>query len=143
MDLNHRPPGHEPGELPSAPPCNISISKKRTSPATNLPPIIDRWGRLREKCADTVLRGHGETNLLREDHTTLLGSIATTFLKFSSASDLLYYKSIANKIYEYIENKGFLFEWGSRGPEFESRHSDQKVAETCKKSQVSATFFVF
>lgn len=95
MDLNHRPPGHEPGELPSAPPCNISTSKKRTSPATNLPPIIDRWGRLREKCADTVLRGHGETNLLWKNHTTLLGSIATVFLKFfycrSKALLLTYY----------------------------------------------------
>ena len=32
-------------------------TKKRTTPATNLPPIIDQWGRLREKYAVTYSVG--------------------------------------------------------------------------------------
>lgn len=32
-------------------------TKKRTTPATNLPPINDQWGRLREKCAVTYSVG--------------------------------------------------------------------------------------
>lgn len=54
-ESNRRPLGNEPSKLPTAPPRRIA--KKRTSPATNLPPIIDRWGRLREKCADTYSVG--------------------------------------------------------------------------------------
>ena len=41
-------------------PQTILRRKKRTSPANAKPPIIDRWGRLREKCAAPQIRAPRE-----------------------------------------------------------------------------------
>lgn len=42
---------------------------------------------------------------------------------------LFYCNHIITKTAETVGNKGLLYDWGSRGREFKSRHSDQKIAE--------------